>query len=418
MTEKRCFDNGLRLVLAPGSGLRSVATGIWTLGGSRYETLEEAGAAHFIEHMFFKGTARRAPYQIALETNTLGSQINAFTAQEAVCVYGRVIDEKIEHAVDLLCDLVANSTFAPEELDRERNVILEEVMMYEDTPDERVSDLFAETLWEGHALGRPVLGNEETLRRMDAAALRRFQKRCFGADRTIVAVAGSFDPDRVDGLIRERLGGLQSAEALVAGPSPAAVAGARYIERDLEQTHFCCGTPGPCRSSDERYSLAVLNLILGGGMSSRLFQEAREKRGLAYAIGSYANGFHDTGYIAISGGATPESLEELLDVCWRETRRIYTDDVTQDELRNAKDMMRASLLLSLENTSASMTRIAEQEIYLGRFVPVEEMLAEVEKVTVASVRACAERYLKGQPVASAFIGPAVAKAATLGRERF
>jgi len=459
------LSNGIRLITQPCPGLRSVALGLWAVAGSRYESGAESGAAHFLEHMFFKGTSRRTAYQIAFETNTLGSHVNAFTTQEVICVYARVIGEKLGHVADLLCDMLGNSLMAPDELERERNVILDEVMMYEDTPDERVADLFTETLWGGHPLGRPVLGNAAALRAMTPDTLRAYQTRWFRPERMLVSVAGSVDAeqaaraiedfgfrisdsgDQRTGLVLRRepegpSAGLQSAippgasrdnpqSAIPLGASrnnpqfddpqsdtPAPIYASRYIEKPLEQAHLCVGVVGPRRHSPDRYAVAALNLILGGGMASRLFQEVREKRGLAYSIGSYATAFLDTGCLAIYGAAAPGVMEELLDICWRETRRVCDEVVTGEELQNAKDMMRASLVLSLEGASACMTRLAEHLIYHGRPIPIEETLGEIDRLTAKDLRACAERYLKDQPVASAFIGPPEAKAATQGRDRF
>ncbi|MCX7044914.1 MAG: pitrilysin family protein [Candidatus Sumerlaeota bacterium] len=452
------MKNGIRLLVEPVAGVRSVAVGVWAVAGSRFESACESGTAHFLEHIFFKGTPRRTPYEIAFESNRLGSQVNAFTSQEIICLHAHVIDEKLPDAADLLCDLMANSLMDAEELERERNVILEEVMMYEDTPDERVNDLFAETLWNGHALGRPVLGKAETLRALNTQSLRDYWARWFRPERMLVSVAGATPSAlRLKRLFEEKLPALgktsgagkkdRAGKRDVAGRKDVAGkkarAGARcdvhagvsalsyapadapqssfhthYVEKPLEQTHFCFGVGGPHRDSNDRYAMAAMNLILGGGMSSRLFQEVREKRGLAYTIGSYANGFLDAGYFAITGGTTPDNLEELLDICFRETRRICTEDISRRELQNAKDMMLASLLLSLESMNFRMMRLAENEIYHGREIPIEETLAQIEKLRTGDVRACAERYLLDQRVAAAYIGPRKAKKHTQGRNVF
>jgi predicted Zn-dependent peptidase len=259
---------------------------------------------------------------------------------------------------------------------------------------------------------------------MSAASLRDFRQRRFVPERTIVAVAGAFDPQRLAALFEERLAVGKPTSPLAGNDSvspdspPLATFQTRYTPKPLEQVHFCFGTLGPRRASPERYAMGALNLIHGGGMASRLFQEVREKRGLAYAIGSYANGYLDTGYYALGGGTTPENLEETLDICWRETRRLGRENVSEDELRNAKDMMRASLLLGLEGVNARMFRLAENEIYHDREIPIEETLKQIEGLTVADVRACAERYLLDQPVSAAYIGPPEAEPITRGRERF
>lgn len=403
---KHVLDNGVRFLAAPFDGPRSVSVGVWMIAGSRFEGAKEGGVAHALEHMLFKGTPRRSCYQIALESNALGSHINAYTSQEAICLHARVVDEKLTEAVDLLADLFNDSVLDGEEFNRERNVILEEVMMYEDTPDERVGDLFTETLWSGHALGRPILGDSDGLRKMRVEQLDDFRSRLFQPDRVVVAVAGAFDEAACVGLLNEKFGLLSATEAPIDNlEAPVPVGAVNYISRPLEQVHFCVGVVTPPRKSEERYPMALLNLILGGGMSSRLFQEVREKRGLAYAIGSYSQTFTDAGYLALYGGAGPDQIEQTLDICWRETSRVCREDVTEEELRNAKEMLRASLLLSLESTNARMTQLADQDIYLGRFVSIEETLEKIDAVTIGNLRVFAEKYIAGKSIAAAYIGP-------------
>lgn len=420
MTISRTLDNGVRVVCSPDRSLRSAALGIWLAAGSRHERPRESGAAHFLEHMYFKGAAGRGPYEVAFEINRLGSHVNAFTSQEFVCLHGHVIHDRLGDLIDLLGELFMGPTLDPEEVERERQVILDEVMMYDDTPDERVNDLFTETLWAGAALGRSILGSAESLSKLDAPALRRFERRWRTSERIIVTMAGAVDVDAAVERLNRRLGEAPSAGADDAREArrPKTRCQRAFQARDLEQTHFCFGLEGPCRRAPDRYDMALLNLVFGGGMSSRLFQEVREKRGLAYAIGSYTTGFTDTGYLAISGGTTPEHMPELLDICWRETARMYREDTPEAELENARDMLRSSLVLNLEGAYAQMMRLGECMIYHGRPVPVEETLEAIAKVTPRSVRECAERYLAGRPVAAAYIGPASAREATEGRDRF
>ena len=422
------LSSGIRLILDPMATIHSVAVGVFAQAGSRHEPASASGVAHFLEHLFFKGTARRDAYQIALECNALGSQFDAFTDQELIGLEGLVLDEKVGQAIDLLGDMVCHPTLDPEEFKRERGVILDEWMMYEDSPDDRAGDLFTEILWAGHPLGRPVLGSRRSLRAMKVESLRAHQRRFFRPDSTIITLAGAagaLDAPQVAALAETAFAALTGASRADDPPGlaptispPEPQGGTVYVAKPLEQLHFCLGVAGPSKHSPDRYAMAALNQILGGDMASRLFQEVREKRGLAYAIGSSALGFSDAGYFAIHGGVACAHAEQTLDLCLSETQKLCRHGVTEQELDNARDRIRQSLLLSQDNPMDRMMRLADHMLHYGRPIPLEETLAAVERLTVRDLQACADRWLAQAPLAGAYIGPRSIRPITRGRDHF
>lgn len=401
---KITLNNGVRIVLERIPYVRSASLGLYIDVGSRNETRLESGSSHFIEHMFFKGTERLNALELSQEMNRIGGNVNAWTTQENVALTAKVVDEHLAKAIDLLFEMYHQSTFAPEEIDRERNVILEEVKMYDDTPDELVVDVFMDNLYAGNPLGQPILGSTDNIRRFDQGDLRRFASREFSPSRLVVAIAGNFDLRRVEPHLRrlfETLTDPQDQPNPVISSAPAFKS--HNVDRKLEQAHFCLGTTGPARTSRDRFAFAVLNTILGGGASSRIFQEVREKRGLAYSVGSFDVMFKDGGCFAISGGSSPRNAAKVVDICLEQVKKSYLEDVTNDELESAKEQIKSSILLGLESSSYRMTRLAESEINFGYFIPVDELLQSVNEVTIAQVRHIAEKYLKDKPVTFAGI---------------
>ncbi|MFC1600888.1 M16 family metallopeptidase [Candidatus Sumerlaeota bacterium] len=405
MLHKRTLPNGVRLVSERIPGVRSVALGLWLEVGSRQESPRQGGLAHLIEHMFFKGTERRDVLEIATEINNLGGHANAFTSQENICLHIKVVDNQLERALDLLADLLCHSRFADAELDRERNVIAEEIRMYEDTPDEQVIDNFTGALWHGSPLGQPILGPPRNIQRFRARDIREFCAQHFSPQRLVVAVAGNFDRRRLNRLVDKHFAEFAFARGRRRTQKPVASFRRKEVSRELEQAHICLGAESPSRKAADRYAYGLMNLMLGGGMNSRIFQEVREKRGLAYAIGSMHRPYMDTGYFAISGGTHPSRLTEMVEICLREVRRIYEDKVGDDELQSAKEHFRGSILLGLESTSARMSLLADQEMTSGKFTPIDEVLRRIDAVSVRDVQRVARKYLRGQPVAIAVIGP-------------
>jgi predicted Zn-dependent peptidase len=403
---KIVLPNGVRILLERIPYVRSASVGLWFDVGSRNETAPENGLSHFIEHMFFKGTRTKNAFQLSNEMNNIGGNVNAFTTQENICLSAKVVDEHLSEAIDLLHEMYRESTFCPEEIQREKNVVLEEVKMYDDTPDELVVDVFMDHLYAGNPLGRPILGNPSNIERFDQQDIFKYMGREFAPDRVIIAIAGNFDTRRLEPKLRRLFEPISPngwERNPVQHPTPAYQS--YNIDRKLEQVHFCMGTDAPNRTSDERFAFAVLNTILGGGTSSRIFQEVRERRGLAYSIGSFDCAFKDSGCFAVSGGTSPRNIDKVLKLCLEEVRKIYTECATDEDLRSAKEQIKSSILLGMESSSTRMGRLAECEIFFGDYVPVDYVIKRVNDVTATEVCALAEKYLKDRPITFASIGP-------------
>ncbi len=407
---KHELGNGVRLVMEPLPHVRSVSAGLWIAAGSRNETATDAGVAHFLEHMFFKGAGGMTAIELADAMNRLGGHFNAFTSQEIICLHGRLIDRQLNEGLDLLARLLLDSSFPEEELDRERNVILEEQKMVEDTPDELVADLFGHSMWGDHPLGQPILGTPETIGSFKRDDLIVFEDREFTPERLVVSLAGAFDGQEMIAKIESLFGDMERKAGQPAenNTKPKAVFQKRSREKDIEQGQFCVGSQAPCRTDEDRYQFALLSNIIGGGMSSRVFKEVREKRGLAYSIGSFGTSYRDTGCWGIGGGASPQLVPEVIEICLREIRDLYTNGLRPGELELAKEQLTTSILFALESTSSRMTRLAEQEMYHGRFYSVDEILTKIADVTETDIQDTAAQHIQGAPAAIAMVAPAEA----------
>jgi len=403
---KIVLPNGVRIVLERIPYVRSASVGLWLDVGSRNEQENEGGLSHFIEHMFFKGTKTKNAYQLSNEMNFIGGNVNAFTTQENICMSAKVVDEHLSRAIDLLYEMYRESIFDPQEIERERNVILEEVKMYDDTPDELVVDVFMDHLYAGNPLGRPILGLPENIRTFQQPDLCKFVNKEFAPDRIVVSIAGNFDLRRVEPQLRRLFEPIHPngwERNPIVHPTPAYQS--FNVDRKLSQVHFCMGTDAPDRQNDDRFAFAILNTILGGGTSSRIFQEVREKRGLAYSIGSFDISFKDSGCFAVSGGSSPRNIGKVLDLCLAEVKRIYTEAVDEEEVLSAKEQIKSSVVLGMENSSNRMSRLAECELFFGEYIPVDYVLDRVNKVSIEEVQHIAEKYLKDRPITFASIGP-------------
>jgi predicted Zn-dependent peptidase len=371
--------------------------------------LGEYGLSHFIEHMLFKGTRSHDVRQIADLINFLGGNFNAYTTQEYLCLHAKTVDRKAHEALDLLAEMLLDSTFPPDEIRRERQVVLEEFKMYEDSPDDLSVDTFIQNLWPNHPMGRPVIGVRGQVRQISRERIHQFWSREFRPSRLLIAIAGCFDARACQDVIRRRFGGL-AEPGRPAGRSesaaPRAAPRQTYFKRPIEQAHFCLGTDAPRRTAPERFAFGLMNMILGGGMSSRLFQEIREKRGLAYSIGSFAHLFSDRGFFAVSGGASVAAFGEVLTITMNEIARICAEEVSAHELALAREQMIYAMLMGLENTEARVSRLAESVMALGRVMPLDELIKKLRQVTVAEVRASAVRYLRAGDFAASSVGPA------------
>jgi predicted Zn-dependent peptidase len=370
--------------------VRSISLGVWLTRGSRHEPAEHSGVAHFVEHMLFKGTTHRSAEDIAQQVDSIGGQLDAFTSKEYAGYYVKVLDEHLEQAVDIISDLVINPTFEPEEIEREKKVILEEIKMVEDTPDDLVHELFAERFWNGHSLGRPILGTADSVSALNQSVLRTYFADAYVASNFIVVAVGNLQHERVRELVERAFSTVRSRGADVHDVLPVTTASVQIKEKELEQSHVCLGSPGLPQMHPRRYDGFVLNTVLGGSMSSRLFQNVREKRGLAYSVFSGMSSYQDSGALSIYAGCANEAVGELIDVVISEVRRLKHEPLPADELRRAKDHLKGSLMLNLESTSSRMSHLARQELYRDPTAGLDAMLQQIEAVTAGGVQQLAQ----------------------------
>lgn len=413
MTIRRTeYTSGLRVVTERMAGVRSASVGVWVLAGSRDEAPRISGSSHFLEHLLFKGTSRRSAQDIAEAFDAVGGDVNAFTAKEYTCYYSRVLDRDLELAVDHLADMLQHSLIRPADLDAERQVILEEINMHEDSPEDLVHDVFTETLWPDHPLGRPVLGTAATVSSATRGSVMRFYRRHYVPGNLVIAAAGSVRHEELIGLLEERLdtgrplpNGAASAWSLRTAGRPPGPSGRRIVRRrKTEQAHICLGTSGLARTDPDRFAFLVVNTALGGGMSSRLFQEVRERRGLAYSVYSYHSQYTEAGIFAAYAGTTPARAEEVIGLLRGVLEDVGSGGLTEEEFERAKGHVKGSLVLSLEDPGGRMSRLGKSEIAHGEILTVNQTLARIERVTLEDARRVAERVLS-QPMTLAVIGP-------------
>jgi predicted Zn-dependent peptidase len=409
MVTREVLDTGLRLITESMPHVRSVSIGVWLMRGSRHETNEQSGIAHFVEHMLFKGTATRTAEDIAQAIDSIGGQLDAFTAKEYASYYIKVLDEHLPLAVDLLSDIVMNPRFAEDELEREKKVILEEIKMVEDTPDDLVHELFTQHFWEGHPLGRPILGTKDTVESFTPEVLREYFGAAYAAPNLIVSAAGNIDHAPVRELVNRAFQNLPRSAPQYSDAVPRVVPQVVVRSKELEQSHLCLGTGSYPQNHDDRYVSYIMNTVLGGSMSSRLFQNVREKRGLAYAVFSGLSAYRDTGNITIYAGCANEAVTEVVDLCVDELRTMKNTLVPDAELRRAKDHLKGSLMLSLENTASRMSHLARQEIYFDRHFGLDETLAGVERVSSDDVQRVARDLFANGSLAATVLGPSPAE---------
>lgn len=392
--------------------MRSATFGIWAHVGSRDETPSLNGATHYLEHLLFKGTRERSALDISAAIDAVGGEMNAFTAKEYTCYYARVLDTDLPLAIDVVCDMLTGSLILEEDVDAERGVILEEIAMTEDDPGDCVHDLFAHTMLGDTPLGRPVLGTVDTVNVLNADRIRRFYKKHYDPTHLVVAAAGNVDHATVVRQVRaafEKAGALSRTDATPRTPREGtrAIRTAGRVDllnRKTEQAHVVLGMPGLARTDDRRWALGVLNTALGGGMSSRLFQEVREKRGLAYSVYSYTSGFADCGLFGVYAGCRPSQVHDVLKICRDELDRVASDGLSDEEMDRAVGQLSGSTVLGLEDTGALMNRIGKSELCWGEQMSVDDMLARIAAVTPEEVTAVAQDVLGRQPSLSV-IGP-------------
>lgn len=398
--EKTTLANGVRVVTESISHVESISLGIWVATGARYEAQNVRGISHFLEHMLFKGTERRpTAKQIADEMDMVGGYLNAFTDKEYTCYYARALAQHLPLSLDLLSDMYMNSLFDAAETARERKVVLEEIKRRDDDPDDLVHDLLAETLLPQHPLGLPVIGSADVVAGLTPDDLRTYMAKHYGPHNVIVSAAGNLEHAHVVDLANETLGKLTGDSLKGEHSAPHTTPGVREYARPTEQVNFCIGTRGYGQMDDQKYPLAILDTVLGGSMGSRLFQEIREKRGLAYSVGSYAATHREGGYFVAYGGTSPDTYEECLDVVRAEFAKVREGGITSQEMERAKNQFRGSIVMAQESMSSRMNRLGKSEVYFDRVIPLDEVVAAIDAVTLNDVQAVAEYIFPPDPSA-------------------
>lgn len=398
------MPNGVRIVSEQMVGVPSVTVGIWVESGSRFEEPRQGGISHFLEHMLFKGTERRTAAQIAEEIDAVGGVLNAFTGKEYTCYYARVLAEHTDLATDLLADIFLCSRLDQDEIDRERSVILQEISQSEDTPDDYIHDLFNLRYWPDHPLSLPVCGIGATVQTLRRADFADFLAARYRPDRLVVAAAGDIGHAVVERWAARAFGDLSGTAALADGAPPRARRGVFVIEKPLEQVHLCVGIPGVAQDAEDRYAAYLLNTALGGGMSSRLFQEVREKRGHAYSVYSFLSSFRDAGYLGVYVGTAAEWVEEVMAVITTELRSTAREGLRPDELTRVKNQLKGNLLLGLETSDSRMSRVAKNEVYFRRDFPLAEVAARIDATTNDEIVTLARRLTQPDGLAVALLG--------------
>jgi predicted Zn-dependent peptidase len=399
--------NGLLVLTESMPHLRSVSMGVWVATGSRDEIAARNGISHFVEHMLFKGTTTRSAAQIAREVDAIGGNLDAFTGKESICFHIKVLDQNVAPALDVLADLVLHPTFAEEDLKREQGVILEEIKMDEDNPDYLVHELFTQNFWKGDALGLPILGTVKTVSSFTSETVFDDYKTRFTPSNMVFSAAGNLDHDHFVAEVERHFQGLAASPSTILKPSTIPSTTPHITlknKKSLEQVQLCLGVPAPPVDHPDRYAIYLLNTILGGGMSSRLFQTIREDAGLAYSIYSEMNPFRDTGSLSVYAGTSIDKTERLIRLTLEEFRRIKQEPVAEEELKRAKDQLKGNIVLGLESSSSRMSNLARQQIYFRRFFPLDEITSEIDRVTRDDLQSLAPALLRPEAIALALVG--------------
>jgi predicted Zn-dependent peptidase len=398
------LDNGIKVVMESMDNVRSVAFGIWVRVGSRYEDPKLNGISHFLEHLFFKGTNSRSAQDIAVEIDSLGGELNAFTSKEGTTFYVKILDEYLTRGVELVSDIFQDSIFPTEEIEKEKGVVIEEINMTFDTPDDYVYDVFNETVWGKTGIGQTVLGPQENIKAITRDDIINHIEKFYTNDNIVISCAGNFDENELMELLNRSLGGMKRKGDNTKIVTPQFQASTSVVARDLSEAHICLGVPGIKQASDDRYAALLVNTIVGGGISSRLFQEIREKRGLVYTVYSFLSSYMDTGLMGVYAGTGKDRVPEVIQRALKQLR-ILADTITEEELIRAKSQLRGSIVLGQESTSRRMQNIANQQIYYGKYISPKEVLAAIDKVTMDDVTSRCKAMVSGDKVALTVLGP-------------
>lgn len=404
--QKTVLPNGVRVITEEIDYVRSVSIGLWVGAGSRDEREGNEGISHFIEHMLFKGTKNRTARELAESLESVGGQLNAFTTKEFTCFYAKVLDENLDLSIDVLSDMFFNSLFDEKEIEKEKKVVIEEIKMYEDSPDELIHDLFSEYVWNDHPLGKPILGTEESIHGLSREKILDYLGHHYAPDNLVVAVAGKISHEDVLKKLTPIFGEFKRGGKRILEGTPKEQAIQRYNTKDTEQMHLIIGVPGLGQDDEDIYPMHIFNNILGGGLSSRLFQEIREQRGLAYSVYSYHSTYVDTGMFAIYAGTTPSNTQEVVECILAELQEMRSNGITADELAKTKAQIKGGLYLGLESASSRMSRLGKTELCYDRVISPEEMVEKLEKVTLEDVKRVMNRLWVKDKLSLVMLGPA------------
>ena len=403
--QKETLPNGLVVITEPMDHVHSVSVGIWLRSGSRREPAELNGISHFIEHMVFKGTQRRTAEDIAREVDSVGGMLDAFTAKEMVCFNTRVLDEHLPKAFDVLADMVLNPRLAPEDIEREQSVVLEEIRMTQDNPEDLVHELFTQNFWSSHALGKPILGTPETVSTFDRKTLDSWFRKWYAPNNVVITAAGHLSHAEFIDLVGQRFSRIPPAEDGLPDPKPQVSPHVTLrAKHELEQVHICVGVPATAMTDARRFAVSVLNNVLGGGMSSRLFQNIRERQGLAYAIFSELNSYRDTGMLSVYAGTSLDTAAQVIQSILEEFRKLRDVPLDAEELRRAKDHLKGATLLALEGTGQRMNSLARYHVYFNRHFTAKDLIALLEKVTPQDVQELAREFFQPDRIAASVVG--------------
>lgn len=405
MYYKEIFPNGIRVIIEEIPKVRSVTIGVWVSVGSKDETVQENGISHFLEHMIFKGTKSKTALQIAQTMDSMGGHIDASTGREHTCYYAKVLNKHLSPTIELLADIFFNSVFNPIEIEKEKQVVTEEIKMYEDTPDDLIHDLFIQTIWDKHPLGQPIWGNLKVIKNITQDELINFWTSRYTPYEIVIAVAGHIQKDEVINQIFKFFGNHTGLNWRTTSNIPELKSCSNFQFRKLEQVHLCLGTRGLPSTHEDRYVLKLLNLILGGGMSSRLFQKIREENALSYNVHSYPLSYKNTGALVVYVGTSPKNYKKTIHIILNEFSNLKNELVSEEELINAKEKIKGALCLNSEDTAYRMSRLAEQEIYFNKFFNIEKTLELIDKVNITDLKRVAQELFKNEYLCLTTIGP-------------
>ncbi|MGE5173520.1 MAG: M16 family metallopeptidase [Betaproteobacteria bacterium] len=405
MYRKDTLANGIRVVSETLPKSRSVSIGVWVKVGSRHEPPQIGGISHFIEHLFFKGTEKRSAKDIAIEMDSLGGEMNAFTSQETTTYYAKVVDEHLPVVIEILADILLGAKFDPAEMEKERKVILEEIKGVEDTPDDYIHELFTNTVWPDNSLGRPILGTKDTIKALKHDDIISYIGDYYSPKEIVISVAGNFEHGRLLELLNAHFGKLARNGVPKKEATPAFAHAVSVQKKQLEQVQLCLGCKGLHYTHEDRYTISALNTVLGNSMSSRLFQEVREQYALAYSIYSYVTFYRDTGLLTVYAGTDPSNALEVVRLVMKELKKIKEEGITPAEELRVKNQIKGNLILSLESSNSHMSRIARQEIYFGKYLSMDDIIKGVEKVTAEQVQRLARQLFSLENIALTILGP-------------